>query len=253
MPNPLDLGGCRYLVTGAASGIGQATARLASSLGAKVSCLDRDGPGLETTMRLLEGEDHGAECSDLADTAAIPALITRLVERFGTLNGLVHAAGVPCVVPLRQLTLEQTRHVMAVNADAALELSRCFVSRRVFSGTKGSIVFVSSVLGVVGSSAAAAYSLSKGAVNALMRSLAVELAPRRIRVNCVAPGFVRTPMLEKARRTWTTSQDAQVEALHPLGYGKPEDIAAAIAFLLAETGSWITGTVLVVDGGYTAQ
>jgi NAD(P)-dependent dehydrogenase (short-subunit alcohol dehydrogenase family) len=142
---------------------------------------------------------------------------------------------------------------MAVNADAALELAKGFVSRRVFSGSRGSIVFVSSVLGIVGSSAAAAYSLSKGAVNALTRSLAVELAPRRIRVNCVAPGFVRTPMLDKLRRTWTAAQDAQVEALHPLGYGTPENVAGAVAFLLAETGSWITGTVLVVDGGYTAQ
>lgn len=253
MPNPLDLSGCRYLVSGAASGIGQATARLASSLGARVICLDRDGAGLEATMRLLEGEDHGAECFDLADTAAIPVLVARIVERFGVLNGLVHAAGVPCVVPLRQLTPEQARHVMVVNVDAALELSRCFVSRRVFSGTKGSIVFVSSVLGVVGSPAAAAYSLSKGAVIALARSLAVELAPRRVRVNCVAPGFVRTPMLDKLRRTWTAAQDAQVEALHPLGFGTPESVAGAIVFLLAETGSWITGTTLVVDGGYTAQ
>ena len=80
--NPLDLSDCRYLITGAASGIGQATARLASSLGAKVICLDQNEPGLETTMGLLEGKDHGAECHDLADTAAIPALIQHPADRW---------------------------------------------------------------------------------------------------------------------------------------------------------------------------
>lgn len=253
MHNPLDLTGCRYLITGAASGIGQATARLTSSLGAKVLCLDRDGPGLETTMQTLEGDGHRAECFDLANTAAIKARIAELVDAFGQLNGFVHAAGVPCVTPIRYSTMEQTHQVMAVNVDAALVLSRCFVSGRTFCGTRGSIVFVSSVLGQVGSPAASVYALTKGAVNALAKSLAMELAPKRIRVNCVAPGFVRTPMLDKLRQAWTADQDAKVESLHPLGYGTPDSVAGAIAFLLAETGSWITGTVLVVDGGYSAQ
>ena len=87
----------------------------------------------------------------------------------------------------------------------------------------------------------------------MARSMAMELAARRIRVNCVAPAFVKTPMFEHLEKLWDSSQYARVEALHPLGYGQPEDVANAAAFLLADTARWITGTVLVVDGGYTAQ
>ena len=83
--------------------------------------------------------------------------------------------------------------------------------------------------------------------------MAVELAPKKIRVNCVAPGFVRTPMYDKVAKFWDQEQEARITALHPLGWGEPEDIANAIAFLLADAGRWITGTVLTVDGGYTAQ
>jgi len=99
----------------------------------------------------------------------------------------------------------------------------------------------------------AGYSMTKAALIGLARSLAIELAPRRIRVNCVAPGFVRTPMLGKAAKFWDPEQEARIADLHPLGWGDPEDIANAIAFLMADTGRWITGTVLTVDGGYTAQ
>jgi NAD(P)-dependent dehydrogenase (short-subunit alcohol dehydrogenase family) len=108
-------------------------------------------------------------------------------------------------------------------------------------------------MGRVGSPASVGYSLSKGAIDAMTRSLALEYARKGIRVNAVAPGFVQTPMFEKTRTTWTKEQENRVEQLHPLGLGRPEDIANAIAFLLADASRWITGTVLVVDGGYTAQ
>jgi NAD(P)-dependent dehydrogenase (short-subunit alcohol dehydrogenase family) len=123
----------------------------------------------------------------------------------------------------------------------------------VYVGAKGSIVFISSIMGTVGSPGAAAYGSSKGALDAMARSLALELATKRIRVNCVAPAFVRTPMFERMAQRWSATQRSQVEALHPLGLGEPEDVAGAIAFLLSDAARWITGTVLTVDGGYTAQ
>jgi NAD(P)-dependent dehydrogenase (short-subunit alcohol dehydrogenase family) len=108
-------------------------------------------------------------------------------------------------------------------------------------------------MAIVGSATIVGYSMSKAALIGMSRSMALELAPRRIRVNCVAPAFVRTPMYSKVMGFWDPEQEARIAALHPLGEGEPEDIANAIAFLLADTGKWITGTVLTVDGGYTAQ
>ena len=95
--------------------------------------------------------------------------------------------------------------------------------------------------------------MSKAALIGMAKSMALELAPKRIRVNCVAPGFVRTPMQNQVAKFWDQEQEDRITQLHPLGWGEPEDIANAITFLLADTGKWITGSVLTVDGGYTAQ
>jgi NAD(P)-dependent dehydrogenase (short-subunit alcohol dehydrogenase family) len=114
-------------------------------------------------------------------------------------------------------------------------------------------VFISSIMALAGSPGAIAYSASKAALHGMARSMAMEFAPRNIRVNCVAPGFVRTPMYERTEQLWDDEQKKAVEANHPLGIGAPEDIANAVAFLCCDTGRWITGTVLVVDGGYLAR
>lgn len=253
MHNPLDLSGRRFLVTGAASGIGRATSILISRLSGLVAGVDQDREGLEKTLADLKGSGHTRYGCDLRDLESIPQWVSELVERWGPLHGVVHAAGVPCRVPLRVLGRESYRDMFAVNTEAALSLTRVFQSRKVYAGASGSIVFLSSVMAIGGSAAAVGYSMSKAALIGMARSMAVELAPRGIRVNCVAPGFVRTPMFDKVAESWDQEQEAQIKALHPLGWGEPEDIANAVAFLLADTGRWITGTVLIVDGGYTAQ
>ena len=109
------------------------------------------------------------------------------------------------------------------------------------------------MLATVGSNGRSAYAATKGALEGLTPSLAVELAPKGIRVNCVAPSFVKTPMYESQARFWSDEQQQAISAQHPLGIGSPEDVAHAIVFLLANTGRWITGTVMTVDGGFLAQ
>jgi len=251
--SPMGMPNRRILVTGAASGIGRSTAVLLSRLGAKVACADIDQAGIDETMGLLEGHGHTPWQVDFKNIHAVGDWLAALAGSFGALHGFVHAAGIPAPVPLKALSIEKWREVFLVNTEAALVLAKAFPSRRVYAGESGSIVFISSVMAQVGSPGAAAYSLSKAALDGVMRSLALELAPRKIRVNCVAPGFVRTPMFQRVERLWTEEQRARVEALHPLGLGQPEDVANAIAFLLADSARWITGSVLVVDGGYTAQ
>jgi NAD(P)-dependent dehydrogenase (short-subunit alcohol dehydrogenase family) len=251
--NPMALGSRRILVTGASSGIGRATAVLLSRLGASVICVDYDTSGLEQTLSLLEGKDHLLETFDLSNLDDIPKWLEVVVQKAGRLHGLVHAAGLQVTSPIRLLSPEKWRMLLKVNTEAAFSLSRSFQERNIYAGENGSIVFISSVMGQVGAPGLTAYSLSKGALDGLARSLALELAPRHIRVNCVAPAFVNTPMFQKMQRMWTEDQRARVEAQHPLGIGTPEDVALAIAFLLADSAKWITGTVLIVDGGYTAQ
>ena len=253
MHNPLDLTNRRILITGAASGIGRATAILISRLSGRVAAVDQNGEGLEKTLANLEGSGHTQHVCDLRDIGSIPQWMTKLAEEWGPLYGIVHAAGLPCTMPLRVLSAESYRDVFAVNTEAALALARAFQSRKVYAGTGGAIVFISSVMAIVGSPTVIGYSMSKAALIGMSRSMALELAPKRIRVNCVAPGFVRTPMYDNVAKFWDKEQEAQITNLHPLGNGEAEDIANAIAFLLADTGKWITGTVLTVDGGYTAQ
>lgn len=252
--NPLRLDGRHILVTGASSGIGRSTAAMLHALGARLSVVDRDEPGLAALcVELDAGEPVVRHAADLSDIAGIEPLVARCVAANGALHGVVHCAGIQAIVPVRTLQIDGWRRIFAVNTEAALMLGKCLSSKKVYAGRQGSIVFISSVMGMVGSVGAVAYSMSKAALDGMARSLSLELAPRGIRVNCIAPGFVQTLLFEDTARLWDEDTRKAVEAQHPLGFGRPDDVAHAVAFLLADTGRWITGSTLVVDGGYLAR
>ncbi len=250
--NPMTLGGRYVMITGASSGIGRETAILLSTLEARVVLVGRRQEQLQETLSQLHGTGHLVQPFDLSATDKIVGWMKEVAAQTGPLSGVVHAAGKQLTVPVRVLSPTALDDLLRTNLQSALMLTRGFCQRGC-KAPEGSIVFVSSVMGMVGKPALAAYSASKAALVGMVRSLALELATERVRVNCVAPGFVQTEMLQTVRETLSAEDYGALERSHPLGFGTPRDVAWAVAFLLAETSRWITGTTLVVDGGYTAQ
>ena len=252
MINPMALEGRTVLVTGASSGIGRETAALLSRLGARLVLAGRDEGRLAETLAMLEGEGHATAPFDLDRTEVIAQWVKDLSRAHGPLGGMVHAAGIRSVVPLKMVDAHDAEQALRTNVATAILLAKGFRQKGVH-GNPASIVLISSVAGLAGEAGLAVYSACKGAILALTKSLALELARDGIRVNAVAPAFVKTPMYEAAIRQLTPEQLAEMEAAYPLGIGSALDVAHAAAFLLGDASAWTTGATLVVDGGFTAK
>lgn len=257
MINPMSLEGKSIIITGAASGIGKECAELCYSLGANLLLLDLNKEGLLAVKDSLNGGNGTVVIReiDLADLDSIKSVLSDAKTELGcSYNGLVHCAGIPSVLPLRALSNEQFERVMRINTEAGLVLAKCFSSNSGHdTGRQASIVFISSVYGVVGSAANVAYATSKAAIIGMTKSLAIELVKKNIRVNCVAPGFIQTKMANGISSMFDNDYSEKIKEMHPLGWGEAIDIANAIAFLLSDASKWTTGAVFNVDGGFTAQ
>lgn len=251
--NPFsDISGQRILVTGASSGIGRETCVLLSHLGAQLVLVGRSEDRLAATLDSLDGTGHVVKPKDMADPDVIPAWMKILAKESGPLTGLVHCAGIHAFNPVRFLKDQDFSNMMNVNVNSAVQLAKGFRQKGV-RGESNSLVLLASVAGLVGQAGVAAYSASKGAITSLTRSLAMELAAENVRVNCVAPGIVKTEMTQEFQSKLTDEQYQQLCNDYPLGLGEPRDVANAIVFLLSNTSRWVTGTTLVVDGGFTAK
>ena len=256
-------------VTGAAMGIGRAAVLTMAREGAHVIVTDIDAAGAESVARELKQLDVPALAlwHDVTQEASWTAAIEATLSRFGRLDVLVNNAGVGPTKSLLETSLEDWRAVMRINLDgvflgtrSAVQAMRPLPARPRTSS--GSIINLSSILGLVGMSEAAAYSASKGAVRLLTKSVALECAAKgwNVRVNSIHPGFIATPMIEQSVARIAAqagvdiqTQRKQFEALHPLGrMGAADDIAAAILYLASDESSFMTGSEVVVDGGYTA-
>lgn len=250
--NPLNLTGRRYLVTGASSGIGKATCVLLSKLGAELILADLNTEGLKETAQLCCCRTYTLGI-DLTDSETMKQKIAEAVEHFGLLNGFAHIAGRSYIAPLKGVSEKVCAEVYKLNTYAAIDLAKIFTNRKIYAGENGSVVLISSVYGVVGSAANVGYAMSKAAIIGITKALAMEFASKRIRFNCIAPGFIRTPMLATNTNSFDQNYLNTLNHLHPLGLGEPDDIANAVAYLFSDMAKWVTGTVMNVDGGFTAQ
>lgn len=251
MGNFADLTNKRIVVTGASTGIGQAAAVLISELGGKIIAVGRNEDTLQQTLDCLTGNGHRSAVFDLADAEQIPKWMLEIADG-ERLDGLVHMAGILESRPLRVSDSSFVDNLLSINVGSALQLARGFRNKKVRAATS-SIVFASSIAALIGESGISAYSATKGAIVSLSRSLASELAGEGIRVNCVSPSLVKTEMGEKILSNMTEEQITAIERQHPLGFGEPVDVASLIAFLVSDASRWITGSNIVIDGGYSTK
>lgn len=240
------------LVTGASKGIGAAVASELADRGASVVLVARGAEGLQQRAEAIQAAGGTAVVMpcNVTDDQAVPEMVRSVGDRFGQIDLLVNSAGMMLWSPLAVLDEDEARSLLDLNVFGTWFLVRCCA--HLLPKGSGSVVNISSAAGLQGTSGLSAYSASKGAVIAMTRSLAKELAPRRVRVNAVAPGIVMTESSRLRFNILSKEQIAALEDQHPLGFGTPQDVAKAVAFLGSQQAKWITGHTLVVDGGLTA-
>jgi NAD(P)-dependent dehydrogenase (short-subunit alcohol dehydrogenase family) len=246
MHTPFSLEGKTLLITGASSGIGCATAVACSEAGARVILTGRDEERLARTHALLKGSGHLQIAADLNDEEQL----ARLADTLPAVQGAAFCAGTVSMTPFLFMNRREMETIFNTNFFSPVFLAQKLIKTKKL-GKESSLVFVSSIVGpLVAQAGNSVYASSKGALTAMARNMALELAPKKIRVNCVLPGTTDTPMI----RTRNVTEDSLAEEAREIPLkrlGRPQDIANAIVYLLSDASQWVTGTELTIDGGTT--
>ena len=251
--NPFTIQGKTIVVTGASSGIGQQVAISCSEMGARVVMIARNEERLEETKKQLSGKGHLAVSYDLADLEHQKELVSDIVAKVGAIDGLVNCAGISATLPFKLMKPEKVDELFRTNVYATIELTRQVLGVKNVNKEGASVIFFASVMGCVGENAKSLYSFTKGALISGCRSLAIEYAPRKVRINVVSPGLIETPINKNQPYLADPEKRKETESMYPLGLGKTEDIANTCVFLLSDASRWITGQNIIVDGGYTIK
>lgn len=252
--SPFDLTDKHIVISGASSGIGRQCAISCAQMGAILSLMGRDTQRLNETMDLLPKKCNATVyVGDLTNEVWVKEVVATMVKTTGVIQGLLNCAGISSTQLMKSVGKESLEEMFDNNVYSAFFLTREVTRFKHFSNNGGSIVFFSSVMGSLGETGKMLYSMTKGALQSGTRSLACELAPKRIRVNSVSPGVIITPINENLPHIADPERRMLLDNKHLLGLGGTEDVANACVYLLSDASRWVTGTNLVVDGGYSAR
>lgn len=246
--NPFSLVGKTILITGASSGIGRATAIECSKLGATCIITGRNEERLNETLAQMAGEGHQIAVCDLDNSSAMDVM----VDSLPILNGLVNNAGFNIVAPVQFIKEDDLKKILQTNTIAPIILLQKLLKKKKIT-KESSVVFTSSLAGIgINSPGNNMYSATKGAISAFVRNAAIDLAPKKIRVNAVCPGMVHTQLVDHG--TYSEEQLQENMKKYPLGrWGEPNDIAHAMIYLLSDASSWVTGINMILDGGVSIR
>lgn len=239
------------LLTGATSGIGFETLKQLIAEGHTVYAIGRDFSKIGFFLK-----EHRSKIFDFNFDFSDVDKIDRLFIKFNLDNqkfdGLIHCAGIEETLPLSLYSPNKVKNLFDINVFSGIELLRHFIKKK-YCNEGASIVFLSSVMGVLGQPGKIGYCATKSALLGLVKSSALEFAKRRIRINAVLPGITNTPMTQKLFTQMNQDQIEEIENMHPLGFGEVHDVVPTILFLISQNARWITGQSIVVDGGYSIQ
>jgi NAD(P)-dependent dehydrogenase (short-subunit alcohol dehydrogenase family) len=256
VPKLFDLSNQVAIVTGSGRGLGAAIARGLAAAGASVMLCSRTQGELECIAAEIvrNGGKAAAVVADTNDRASCQHLIDQTISKFGKLSVLVNNAGIDSISPAEDLTDDAWERVVNTNLKGYFICSQLAARQMLAQGRGGSIVNNSSICSTIGVSGLTVYSATKGGVNQLTRVMAVEWAKRGIRVNAIAPGYFENIMQDATAEHASSDKQKQVIAFTPMGRrGQPEELIGPVIFLASEASSYVTGAILFVDGGYTAQ
>jgi len=245
--NPFTLEGKKILITGASSGIGKQCAISCSQMGAMVTLIGRNKDTLQKTMALLSKGNHQYFVFDVTDYSGIEAIVNDAVRKMGKVSGFIHSAGIDLPLPLNVTKPENYEALFATNVIAGFEFAKILSKRKYSDDSGSSFVFIASIMSVVGNP-------SLSAIVAGIRSIALEFANKKIRVNAISPGQICNTKMTDNKFSLLPREDIdKISDSHPLGLGSVEDVANGCIYLLSDASKWITGTNLIIDGGYSAR
>jgi len=241
------------VISGGSSGIGKECAIECSKQGANLLIIGRNALTLQETMNSLSPGCHLSLVIDLNTPDEIENNLLGTLSTFGKIDGFVHSAGIEKTLPFDFSKPPVFRDVFNVNVFSGFELSRILSNKKYISPNGASFVFIASILGVVGRAGTVAYCSSKGAVISGVKALALELNRKKIRVNAISPAIVETQLTKTIFEGIPQESIQCLTNMHPLGFGRASDIAQGCIYLLSEESRWITGSNLIIDGGYSIQ